>query len=191
MSLPHFQKPDKAKSHSFCSLNISCIPLLLSISTLLCLHCTLKRKGAAFHSWITQGREIKQPSENRCEWDKNQTSCLTLCDPMDCSLPGSSVHGILQARILEWVAISFFPGDLPDPGVEPRSPALQEDSSPSGLWGNLTRTQLKGQIREGLEIWQVSHSALNGSLTHFYSSAKINFGEVHTIQTSSNFYGKA
>ena len=33
-------------------------------------------------------------------------SCLTLCDPMDCSLPGSSVHGILPARILEWVAIS-------------------------------------------------------------------------------------
>ena len=31
--------------------------------------------------------------------------CLTLCDPMDCSLPGSSVHGILQARILEWVAM--------------------------------------------------------------------------------------
>ena len=36
--------------------------------------------------------------------------CLTLCDPMDCSLPGSSVHGILQARILEWVAISFSRG---------------------------------------------------------------------------------
>ena len=34
-------------------------------------------------------------------------SCLTLCDPMDCRLPGSSVHGILQARILEWVAIPF------------------------------------------------------------------------------------
>ena len=34
-------------------------------------------------------------------------SCLTLCDPMDYSLPGSSAHGILQARILEWVAISF------------------------------------------------------------------------------------
>ena len=34
-------------------------------------------------------------------------SCLTLFDPMDCSPPGSSVHGILQARILEWVAISF------------------------------------------------------------------------------------
>ena len=33
-------------------------------------------------------------------------SCPTLCDPMDCNLPGSSVHGTLQARILEWVAIS-------------------------------------------------------------------------------------
>ena len=37
-------------------------------------------------------------------------SCLTLCDPVDCSPPGSSVHGILQARILEWVAISFSRG---------------------------------------------------------------------------------
>ena len=37
-------------------------------------------------------------------------SCLTLCDPMDCSPPGSSIHGILQARILEWVAISFSTG---------------------------------------------------------------------------------
>ena len=34
-------------------------------------------------------------------------SCPTLCDPMDCSLPGSSVHGIFQARVLEWVAIAF------------------------------------------------------------------------------------
>ena len=34
-------------------------------------------------------------------------SCPTLCDPMDCSLPGSSVHGIFQLRVLEWVAISF------------------------------------------------------------------------------------
>ena len=37
-------------------------------------------------------------------------SCPTLCDPMDCSPPASSVHGILQARILEWVAISFSRG---------------------------------------------------------------------------------
>ena len=36
--------------------------------------------------------------------------CPTLCNPMDCSLPGSSVHGIFQARILEWVAIPFSRG---------------------------------------------------------------------------------
>ena len=50
--------------------------------------------------------------------------CPTLCDPTDCSLPGSSVHGILQARILEWVAISSSRGDPPDLGVKPESPAL-------------------------------------------------------------------
>ena len=40
-------------------------------------------------------------------------SCPTLCDPVDCNLPGFSVHGILQARILEWVTISFSRGDKP------------------------------------------------------------------------------
>ena len=54
--------------------------------------------------------------------------CPTLSDPMDCSLPGSSVHGIFQARVLEWGAIAFSPGYIPDPGIEPTSPALQADS---------------------------------------------------------------
>ena len=53
--------------------------------------------------------------------------CLTLCDPMDCNLPGSSVHGIFQARILKGVA-NPPPVDLPDPGIKPRSPALHMDS---------------------------------------------------------------
>ena len=43
-------------------------------------------------------------------WCEVTQSCPTLCDPMDCSSPGSSIHGILQARILEWVAISFSRG---------------------------------------------------------------------------------
>ena len=47
--------------------------------------------------------------------------CLTPHDPMDCSLPGFSIHSILQARILGWVAISF-PRDLPHPVIKPRSP---------------------------------------------------------------------
>ena len=48
---------------------------------------------------------------------------------MDCKPPGSSVHAILQARILEWVAIPFS-RDLPDPGIKLWSPALQEVSLP-------------------------------------------------------------
>ena len=48
----------------------------------------------------------------------------TLWDPMDCSLQGSSVHEILQARILEWQPFPS-PGNLPDPGIKPGSPALQ------------------------------------------------------------------
>ena len=49
-------------------------------------------------------------------------SHLTLCNPMDCSPPGSSVHGVILVRILEGLFISP-PGDLPDPGIEPVSPA--------------------------------------------------------------------
>ena len=41
------------------------------------------------------------------KWSEVTQSCPTLCDPMDCSLPGSTVHGVFQARVLEWVAISF------------------------------------------------------------------------------------
>jgi len=49
---------------------------------------------------------------------------------MDYSWPGSSVHGNLQARQLEWIAFPS-PGDLPDPGIKSRSSALQADSLPS------------------------------------------------------------
>ena len=68
-------------------------------------------------------------------------SCPHLCHPMDCRLPGSSVHGIFQARILEWVAI-YSPRDLPSPGIEPASPAapaLQENSLPLSHWGSSRR----------------------------------------------------
>ena len=57
-------------------------------------------------------------------------SCPTLCDPMDSSLPVFSVHGIFQARILEWVAISFSRGSS-QPRDRTRSPALQTDALPS------------------------------------------------------------
>ena len=56
--------------------------------------------------------------------------CLTLCDPMDCSPPDSSVHGILKARILEWVDFPFSRRSS-RPGIKPRFRALQMDSLPS------------------------------------------------------------
>ena len=60
--------------------------------------------------------------------------CLSLCNPIDGSPPGSAVLGILQARILEWLPFPA-PGALSDPGIEPRFPALQTDfllSEPPG-----------------------------------------------------------
>ena len=53
-------------------------------------------------------------------------SCLTLCDPMDCSLPGSSVHGIFQAIVLEWIAISFSRGIFPTQGWNPGLPHCRQ-----------------------------------------------------------------
>ena len=61
---------------------------------------------------------------------------LTLCDPIDCSRPGSSVHGILQATVLVWVPFPS-PGDHPDSGTEPRCLALEVDSLPSVSPGKL------------------------------------------------------
>ena len=59
----------------------------------------------------------------QCAYAKSLQLCSTLCDTMDRSLPGSSVHGILQARMLEWGAISFSRGSS-DPGIKPMSPTL-------------------------------------------------------------------
>ena len=60
----------------------------------------------------TESLEINPYTYVHRTFDKSDVaqSCPTLCDPMDCSPPGSSIHGILQARILEWVAISFSRG---------------------------------------------------------------------------------
>ena len=69
-----------------------------------------KRKGILTHGTTERGRLACSCAQ----------SCPTLCDPMDCSLSGFSVHGILQARILEWVAMPS-PRDLPDPGIKPSS----------------------------------------------------------------------
>ena len=73
-------------------------------------------------------------------------SRFRLSDPMDCSPPGSSVHGILQARILEWVAYSFSRGNLPNPGIKLGCPALQANSLPAELPGMPVGNNALGQI---------------------------------------------
>ena len=57
-----------------------------------------------------QNYNIQLRIVNEVKWSEVAQSCPTLCDPMDCSLPGSSVHGIFQAIVLEWIAISFSGG---------------------------------------------------------------------------------
>ena len=74
------------------------------------------------------------------------------CDPMDCGPPGSSVHGILQARILEWVAISYS-RDVPDPGMEAVSLASLT------LAGEFFTTVPLGSPHTTLDLSQLKHHA--------------------------------
>ena len=139
--------------------------------------------GRFFTIWATRGQLIINAAAAAAAAAKSLQSSPTLCDPRDSSPPGSPVPGILQARTMEWVAISFSnawkwkvkvkllnrvwlfvtlwtvtclsplsmgfsrqeywsglpcpsPQDLPDPGIEPRSPTLRADtlqSEPPGV----------------------------------------------------------
>ena len=64
-------------------------------------------------------------SKDECVCAKSLQSCPSLSDPMDCSPPGSSVPGILQARVLEWLPCPP-PGDPPDPGIKPLFPVAPD-----------------------------------------------------------------
>ena len=172
------------------------------------------------HSWGCCSAQVRGTMSLSTEFAaataKSLQSCPTLCDPIDGLLPGSSVPGILQARTLEWVAISFSnewkwkvkvkslsgvwllatpwtvayhappsmgfsiqeywsglpfpsPGNLPNPGIEHRSPTLQADTLPSELWiwdgdiileypGGLHVIMRVPKYREGWECFSVSQS---------------------------------
>ena len=88
-------------------------------------------------------------------------SCPTLGNPMDCSLSGSSAHGVLQARS---VLPCPPPRDLPNPGIEPRSPALQADSLPSEPYGKPKNTGA-GSLSLLQGFFPIQES--NWSLLHF------------------------
>ena len=88
-------------------------------------------------------------------------SCPTLCGPKDCSPPGSFVHGILQARLLERVAIPFSRGSS-WPGIEPGSSALQADSLLSES--------------PGKPNMHLSHLGLLLFISHFHPHVQSHFG---------------
>ena len=119
--------------------------------------------GFTLHGWRTQvwSRNtftfillFEPPWPNKCR--KRKVTCLLLssvwlCDPSDCRLPGSSVHGILQARIPEWVAISFSRGPS-WPRVEPRSSALAGGFFT--IWARAARKEgAEAQINPNLWLW--------------------------------------
>ena len=88
---------------------------------------TLQSWAYYFQEWASH-RRIPWISSHLESKSESHQSCLTLCDPMDGSPPGSFVYGILQARILKLPFPS--PEDLPNPGIRPGSPALQAGSLP-------------------------------------------------------------
>ena len=84
--------------------------------------------------------------------------CPTLCNPMDCSPPSSSVHGILQERILEWVAMPSSRGSS-----QPKSPTLQVDSFPAEPQGKTKKTGVGSlSLLQGIFLTQ----EWNGGLPH-------------------------
>ena len=97
------------------------------------------------HLWTPVSQHNQRTSETQSESESEVAqSCPTLCDPMDCSLPGSSVHGMFQARLLEWVALSF----------SRRSPRPRDWTRVSHIVG---RRFTVWATREDGDLWQMPH----------------------------------
>ena len=101
-------------------------------------------------------------------------SCPTLCNPMDYSLPGSSVHGISQARILEWAATSFSRRSS-------WSPALQADSLPSVPPGNPGFYTAKGTINKTKTILR-----MGGNICKWSNKWRVNLQNTQTIHSAQH-----
>ena len=100
-----------------------------------------KNTGVGCH-FLLQVMKVKSESEGA-------QSCPTLHDPMDCSLPGSSAHGIFEARVLEWVAIAFSPNNVRSL-LFSLSPSLGLFTYFSGGWTGLHGFELAIRVRKTL-----------------------------------------
>ena len=106
---------------------------------------------------LKDGGYSEERNEEVWGW-KNESevaqSCPTLCHPMDCSPPGSSIHGILLARILEWGAIAFSRRSS-QPRDQTGSPALQIDTLPSEPPGKLEDGKIWAKKQDQLELFRL------------------------------------
>ena len=106
--------------HDNCSSAVNPLPFFNLIQAPVTL--TLPSQGSALRAVMTSPGAIylRDPQVCLCMWAKSIQLCLTLCDPIDGSPTDPSVHGTLQARILEWVSVPSSK-DIPDPGIKPES----------------------------------------------------------------------
>ena len=117
-----------------------------------------KNTGVGCH-FLLQCMKVKSESEVA-------QSCSTLCDPMDCSPLGSSVHGIFQARVLEWVAIAFSAVHLRLLIFLPTILILACDSSSPEFCMMYSVSKLNKQ-GDSIQPWQIPFPILNQSVFHF------------------------
>ena len=97
------------------TVNLECILHVCALPLSSYMYISLQIKARIY---FTKNPQIQQPVLLWADWfGLVAKSCPTLCDPVDCSPQGSSIHGILQARILEWVAISFSRRSSPTQGL--------------------------------------------------------------------------
>ena len=97
------------------------------------------------------------------KWKWSRLSCLTLSDSMDCSLPGSSIHGIFQARVLEWVAIAFsiYTHRSLRKLCQYHLPSLRQTNSPWSQHTGLSATSVKCLKQMGWMCCGLSLTTLN------------------------------
>ena len=107
---------------------------------------------------------------------------------MACSPPGSSVHGIFQARILKWVAFSL-PGDLPSPGINPASPALAGGFFTTAPSGNISITSpLSFPLTSPSHLSRSSQSTLSVLCSSYTNKIGVHFKKCFQGNFCSNFY---
>ena len=143
-SLISLKRTPPLTPHPPLALTISLLHFMLELHTCFCFFHFLFSAWIFYlnpHVWLPHstldiflfqlhvGAFVKVTNDLYLAMNSKCQSCPTLCSPKDCSLPSSSVHGILQARILERIVFPS-PGELPDPGIKPGSHTWWAASSP-------------------------------------------------------------